>query len=35
MPTVKQVVVTILTVSAVTALIWRVAPLRKLVTGVA
>ena len=33
MPTVKHVLITILTVGAVTALIFRVAPLRKIVTG--
>lgn len=35
MPTVKHIIVTILTVAAVNALIFRVAPIRKLVTGAA
>lgn len=35
MSTVKHILVTIATVGAVTALIFRVAPLRKIVTGAA
>lgn len=35
MPTLKHILVTVVTVSAVTALIFRVAPLKKFVTGMA